>query len=58
MEHWNHKKLSHKFNTCVIDGWDKKGKGGIEIDGITISEGKDFRQRIIYDTEGKRTLFV
>jgi hypothetical protein len=52
-------KISPIYNPCfLIKGWDEKGKAGIEIDGITIPEGKDFRQGIIYDTEGKRTLVV
>jgi hypothetical protein len=47
------------YNQCfVIRGWDPKGKAGIKIDGKVIPSGKDFRQGLIYDTDGTVSLII
>ena len=46
-------------NPClVVKNWDDKAKVSLKINGKTIESGPDFRQGIIRDTDGTRTLIV
>lgn len=47
------------YDPCfVIKGWGKRGKARIKIDGKIIHPGKNFRQGLIYDTDGTKTLVI
>jgi hypothetical protein len=47
------------FNPCfVINGWDSSAKADLTINGKKISEGKELRQGIVRDTNGKRVLVI
>ena len=46
-------------NPClVIKNWNSKTLARLELNGNNIEQGKAFRQGIVYDTEGTRTLVV
>ena len=47
------------YNPCfVIKGWGERGNAGIKIDGKALHPGKDFRQGLVYDTDGTTALIV
>jgi Concanavalin A-like lectin/glucanases superfamily len=47
------------YNPCfVIKGWGERGKAGIKIDDKVFASGKDFRQGLVYDTDGTKSLVV
>lgn len=52
-------KESPVVNPCfVIKNWNSKSLARLELNGNKIEQGKAFRQGIVYDTDGTRTLVV
>ena len=46
-------------NVCfVIQNWNDSKGAGLQINDKKIALGKDFRQGLIYDTNGKETLLI
>lgn len=52
-------KISSSGNPCfVIKNWSGNNKASLKIDGMVVCPGKNFRQGIIRDTDGTRTLVI
>ena len=52
-------KASPVVNPCfVIKNWGSNAKAALKINGETVKPGKNFRQGIVRDTDGTRTLIV